>query len=1165
MGATSGIGGGAAGPWYRVQAITADGRRGSSAERDYASVLPAVLNAALHRRPFVAGWLSRGGGAPLELITNAGPLPEPGATDRLRAGQIEAATLEGRHELSGPDRVLAPSRVIAPGRIAGLSGAEQGNLVELRTAVDPDLIIESSRIERGGSIEESIGTAERGAAVAPGTVAAEAVAAEALTPGAVAPGPVPPVAVAPGGVAAAAGLIEPDGFFEPRELLFPWGARGVPMSGGLLADLDRLVWAPCPVRQAPPLGWDPAQPVPGSAAGYPGPGGPQQLRGRRGGDDRGELQPTLFESALVTLMARPFGWLVVGEPSELIDTEIAELRTQLNVLRRYDEEHSRFDVGRAERRLADLDAFREAGLWNVRVLAGAATAEELRLIAPVLVGSVDLAAHPCRLRSAQEPRDLADALAAKLADPVDGAQVPFAATAGALAALTGLPRGEVPGVRVLEPGCFDVTSETTSESGGFAGAGTVGEAANGDGAVPLGEPAIDLGAILDGQDRKVGTFRVPLATLNRHAFVTGATGAGKSQTVRHMLEQLARAGIPWLAIEPVKSEYAAMAGRIAGTGQVTVINPADPATVPLSVNPLEPEAGYPVQAHIDMVRALFLAAFDAREPFPQIISQALQRAYEGCGWDPVTGGGRPGAPAEPAVPTVAQLQRAALEVIEDVGYGRELQADVRGFVDVRLRSLRTGSAGRFFEGGHPADIAELLRRNVVLAIEDVANDEDKAFLIGTLIIRLVEHLRLRARAGPADGLAHVIVIEEAHRLLRASREGAGAHAVELFASLLAEIRAYGEGIMVVEQIPAKLVPDVVKNTALKVLHRLPAHDDRQVVGAAMNLDDDQSRQVVSLRPGVAAVFADGMDRPLRIRVPFGGARERARPDAGTGQGDGPAVPVRGRRSAACGPECMAGRPCTLLELRAADLLAASPEDAWLRIWTEALVLAFLTNRALPVVPAPLRARWAELDQRLRQCLLATAVDRSLRGRALAVRASYDPQRLAAATAATALKLLDGQPGAGAPAGRDWVIPQLRWLHEVERVCPLGAGQPDPFAPAPPLDYLLEGLADRPGMRIGQRVSNLRRHPLSMELARNRLPAWTVLLGEDEQRAFAEDLATVAIGVSHRGQLRQAAGEMGIVGWLEAVLSWPRRFIVGSDDLLAPMPVSAPAAGSAAAG
>ena len=353
------------------------------------------------------------------------------------------------------------------------------------------------------------------------------------------------------------------------------------------------------------------------------------------------------------------------------------------------------------------------------------------------------------------------------------------------------------------------------------------------------------------------------------------------------------------------------------------------------------------------------------------------------------------------MPTLARLQAAALAVIEDVGYGPELQADMRGFVDVRLRSLRTGSAGRFFEGGHPADIGALLSRNVVLALEDVANDEDKAFVIGTLVIRIVEHLRLRSKAVPSDGLRHVIVLEEAHRLLRAGREGASAHAVELFAGLLAEIRAYGEGVVIAEQIPAKLVPDAVKNTALKVLHRLPAADDRQLVGATMNLDDDQSRQVVSLPPGEAAVFADGMDRPMRIRVPFGGDREQAAasvPDgAGGGKADDTSAPEAGaapapsrrwrrrhprncRRWRAAGrPPAVtpapADRPCTLVEIRAADLVARSPQDAWLRVWAEVYVLAHLVNRPRPRVPVPLRQRWRSLDERLRECALATAIDR----------------------------------------------------------------------------------------------------------------------------------------------------------------------------------------------
>jgi uncharacterized protein len=266
--------------------------------------------------------------------------------------------------------------------------------------------------------------------------------------------------------------------------------------------------------------------------------------------------------------------------------------------------------------------------------------------------------------------------------------------------------------------------------------------------------------------------------------------------------------------------------------------------------------------------------------------------------------------------------------------------------------------------------------------------------MGTLIIRLVEHLRLRARPVPREELRHVIVIEEAHRLLRAGREGrASAHAVELFASMLAEIRAYGEGLVIAEQIPAKLLPDAVKNTALKVVHRLPARDDRDLVGAAMNLDEDQSRQVVSLAPGVAAVFADGMDRPVRVRVPFGADRERVRL--------GPPPPLAARRSPACGPICVGGRACTLLEMRRAELLATpgppgepggpgEPGQAWLRLWAETLVLAFLTNHGRPAVPDRLRHWWPTLDRRLRECLLAAVLDRAVRSRALAVRACYDP-------------------------------------------------------------------------------------------------------------------------------------------------------------------------------
>jgi hypothetical protein len=419
--------------------------------------------------------------------------------------------------------------------------------------------------------------------------------------------------------------------------------------------------------------------------------------------------------------------------------------------------------------------------------------------------------------------------------------------------------------------------------------------------------------------------------------------------------------------------------------------------------------------------------------------------------------------------------------------------------------------------------------------------------MGTLIIRIVEHLRLQARAGHREELRHVIVVEEAHRLLRAGREGrASAHAVELFASMLAEIRAYGEGLVIAEQIPAKLLPDAVKNTALKVVHRLPARDDRDLVGAAMNLDEDQSRQVVSLAPGVAAVFADGMDRPVRIRVPFGGGREQVRP--------GPSPPLVARRSPACGPVCAGERACTLLDMRRAELLASAgllgeacePGEAWFRLWAETLVLAFLTNRGLPTVPARVRRWWPSLDRRLRECLLATVLDRAIRSRVLAVRICYDPAALAATAAGVALRMLDHGAGAGTRPGPGWVIPQVRWLHEMERACPLGGRSPDPDRRAPPPDFHMPGLAGWPDMRMGHRLRALRRHPLSTELPRNRLLAWTVLLGDDDQRGFTQDLATIGVGLGPGTQLRQAADAMAARAWLEVVLSWPRRFVACHD-------------------
>src|SRR6202020_3125543 len=110
---------------------------------------------------------------------------------------------------------------------------------------------------------------------------------------------------------------------------------------------------------------------------------------------------------------------------------------------------------------------------------------------------------------------------------------------------------------------------------------------------------------------------------------------------------------------------------------------------------------------------------------------------------------------------------------------------------------------------------------------------------------------------------HVTVVEEAHRLLARSRGGGGAEeaqakekAAEAFANTLAENRKYGEGVIIAEQIPSKLVQDAVKNTNLKIMHRLTAEDDRRYLGETMGMDEAQMKFATRLRTGEALTYSD---------------------------------------------------------------------------------------------------------------------------------------------------------------------------------------------------------------------------------------------------------------------------------------------------------------------
>ena len=124
-----------------------------------------------------------------------------------------------------------------------------------------------------------------------------------------------------------------------------------------------------------------------------------------------------------------------------------------------------------------------------------------------------------------------------------------------------------------------------------------------------------------------------------------------------------------------------------------------------------------------------------------------------------------------------------------------------------------------------------------------------------------------------ERLKHITVLEEAHNLLRrTSTEQASESAnlqgksVEMLANAIAEMRTYGEGFVIADQAPGLLDLSVIRNTNTKIIMRLPDRADRELVGRAANLNDDQIIELAKLPCGVAAIYQNEWIQPVLCQI-----------------------------------------------------------------------------------------------------------------------------------------------------------------------------------------------------------------------------------------------------------------------------------------------------------
>ncbi|HQM85452.1 MAG TPA: DUF853 family protein [bacterium] len=373
---------------------------------------------------------------------------------------------------------------------------------------------------------------------------------------------------------------------------------------------------------------------------------------------------------------------------------------------------------------------------------------------------------------------------------------------------------------------------------------------------------------------------IPLSDLNRHAFVTGITGSGKTNTVKGWCHQLSEKGVQWMVIEPSsKKEYRHLVANDVDNPIVFSLGTEKDA-VPFRFNPFYFPKNTNVLTHIDRLKTAFSASFPMYASMPYILEEAIVEIYEDLGWNLSNSSNSHTADPwnikmQPFIfPNLSDLHDKINSVVLKKGYDIRLQMDISAALRARIGSLLIGSKGRMLNTSVSIDMAELQKRNVVIEMAEMGSDDEKCLIMALLIISLYEN----AGEVSVDGkkpLKHILVIEEAHRLLRNAASSDNPEianirgsAVEHFSNMLAEMRAFGQGVIIVDQTPSKLIPDAIKNTAFKCVHQLCAADDRKVVGESMILDEVQQNELSRLKPnkGEAVLYHQSWEKAYGIKI-----------------------------------------------------------------------------------------------------------------------------------------------------------------------------------------------------------------------------------------------------------------------------------------------------------
>ena len=374
--------------------------------------------------------------------------------------------------------------------------------------------------------------------------------------------------------------------------------------------------------------------------------------------------------------------------------------------------------------------------------------------------------------------------------------------------------------------------------------------------------------LLIGKDILGHEIFLPWRHLAKHAFLAGMPGSGKTNTMMYLVSEIYKAGIPVLVLEPAKKEYRVLT-TLPGLKNISLFSPCANSMFPIHINPFEFPIGMKLADHINRLLDVFNGTFELDPPFPMLLTEGIQNCYERLLWLPgmINSG-------ELEYPTMSMLYAEIDKLLDKYKYGDEVRDNLKSVLQVRIGSLMAREMGDIFDVPRSTfRPEEWLNKSAVIELASLGTAHSN-FMILMLMTLIREVLDIKAyEPGPDKKPRHIVFLEEAHNLIANTSVQEGGKtdpkisATAYITKMLAEVRALGEGIVIADQLPTAMAPEVIKNTSLKIGLRLTSQDERELLGSTMSADGVQMEKMGVFTPGYCLVSYEDLLKPFEMQIP----------------------------------------------------------------------------------------------------------------------------------------------------------------------------------------------------------------------------------------------------------------------------------------------------------